>query len=206
MKAFEAWYEETYGAKVHVNYTTYASNEDMYAKLKSGAVSYDVIIPSDYMIARHGQRGHAPAPELRQHPQLPIHRRAASAASTTTRTTPYSVPYTYGVVGVIYDANQVDEADAGGWDLMWNAKYKGKILQFNNSRDAFGTAMYRAGIDVNTTDKSQWEAALQALLEQRPLVKSLRHGRDLQRAGVRRGCHRRLLRRRLLHHARRRGR
>ena len=76
------------------------------------------------------------------------------------------------MVGVIYDANQVDEADAGGWDLMWNPKYKGKILQFNNSRDAFGTAMYRAGIDVNTTDKSQWEAALQALLEQRPLVKA----------------------------------
>ena len=76
------------------------------------------------------------------------------------------------MVGVIYDANQVDEADAGSWDLMWNPKYKGKILQFNNSRDAFGTAMYRAGIDVNTTDKSQWEAALQSLLEQRPLVKA----------------------------------
>ena len=92
VKAFEAWYEETYGEKVHVNYTTYASNEDMYAKLKSGAVSYDVIIPSDYMIARHGQRGYAPAPELRQHPQLPIHRRPASAASTTTRTTPTPSP------------------------------------------------------------------------------------------------------------------
>ena len=52
IKAFENWYRETYGEKVKVNYTTYASNEDMYAKLASGAVSYDVIIPSDYMIAR----------------------------------------------------------------------------------------------------------------------------------------------------------
>ena len=50
--AFEDWYESTYGQKVKVNYSTYASNEDLYAKLKSGAVSYDVIIPSDYMIAR----------------------------------------------------------------------------------------------------------------------------------------------------------
>ena len=48
--AFEEWYEKTYGVKVEVNYSTFASNEDMYAKLKSDAVSYDVIIPSDYMI------------------------------------------------------------------------------------------------------------------------------------------------------------
>ena len=52
VREFETWYEETYGAKVKVNYTTFASNEDMYNKLSSGAVSYDVVIPSDYMIAR----------------------------------------------------------------------------------------------------------------------------------------------------------
>ena len=57
IKAFESWYEETYGEKIKVNYTTYASNEDMYAKLSSGAVSYDVIIPSDYMIARMKDEG-----------------------------------------------------------------------------------------------------------------------------------------------------
>ncbi|MBR5094585.1 MAG: extracellular solute-binding protein, partial [Oscillospiraceae bacterium] len=52
IKAFEAWYKETYGQTIKVNYTTFASNEDMYNKLSSGAVSYDVVIPSDYMIAK----------------------------------------------------------------------------------------------------------------------------------------------------------
>lgn len=171
VKAFEAWYEETYGEKVHVNYTTYASNEDMYAKLKSGAVSYDVIIPSDYMIARLANEDMLLPLNFDNIPNYQYIEDQFRGLYYDPDDT-YSIPYTYGVVGVIYDANQVDEADAGGWDLMWNPKYKGKILQFNNSRDAFGTAMYRAGIDVNTTDKSQWEAALQALLEQRPLVKA----------------------------------
>ena len=171
VKAFEAWYEETYGEKVHVNYTTYASNEDMYAKLKSGAVSYDVIIPSDYMIARLANEDMLLPLNFDNIPNYQYIEDQFRGLYYDPDNT-YSIPYTYGVVGVIYDANQVDEADAGGWDLMWNPKYKGKILQFNNSRDAFGTAMYRAGIDVNTTDKSQWEAALQSLLEQRPLVKA----------------------------------
>ena len=171
VKAFESWYEETYGEKVHVNYTTYASNEDMYAKLKSGAVSYDVIIPSDYMIARLANEDMLLPLNFDNIPNYQYIEDQFRGLYYDPDDT-YSIPYTYGVVGVIYDANQVDEADAGGWDLMWNPKYKGKILQFNNSRDAFGTAMYRAGIDVNTTDKSQWEAALQALLEQRPLVKA----------------------------------
>ena len=171
VKAFESWYEETYGEKVHVNYTTYASNENMYAKLKSGAVSYDVIIPSDYMIARLANEDMLLPLNFDNIPNYQYIEDQFRGLYYDPDDT-YSIPYTYGVVGVIYDANQVDEADAGGWDLMWNPKYKGKILQFNNSRDAFGTAMYRAGIDVNTTDKSQWEAALQALLEQRPLVKA----------------------------------
>jgi spermidine/putrescine transport system substrate-binding protein len=84
----------------------------------------------------------------------------------------YSVPYTYGVVGVIYDANVVDEADIGGWDLLWNEKYKGNILQFNNSRDAFGIAQYKLGIDVNSTDHADWDQALAELKKQAPLVKS----------------------------------
>ena len=171
VKAFEAWYEETYGEKVHVNYTTYASNEDMYAKLKSGAVSYDVIIPSDYMIARLANEDMLLPLNFDNIPNYQYIEDQFRGLYYDPDNT-YSIPYTYGVVGVIYDANQVDEADVGDWDLMWNPKYKGKILQFNNSRDAFGTAMYRAGIDVNTTDKSQWEAALQSLLEQRPLVKA----------------------------------
>lgn len=167
--AFEDWYKQTYGESVKVNYTTYASNEDMYAKLSSGAVSYDVIIPSDYMIARMAEEGMLLELDFDNIPNYQYINDSFHGLYYDAEDK-YSVPYTYGIVGVIYDANVVDEADAGGWDLMWNDKYAGSILQFNNSRDAFGTAMYKLGIDVNTTDKAEWDRALEELLDQRPLV------------------------------------
>ncbi|MBR6728539.1 MAG: spermidine/putrescine ABC transporter substrate-binding protein, partial [Clostridia bacterium] len=85
----------------------------------------------------------------------------------------YTVPYAYGIVGVIYDANEVDAQDVGSWDLLWNEKYDDKILQFNNSRDAFGMAMYKLGLDVNSEDKQVWDTAYDELMKQRPLVYSL---------------------------------
>ena len=171
IKAFENWYKETYGEKLKVNYTTYASNEDMYAKLSSGAVSYDVIVPSDYMVARLASEGMLLPLDFSNIPNY----ENISEGFRGLYYDPdnlYTVPYTYGMVGVIYNAAVVDEADAGGWDLMWNEKYKGDIVQFNNSRDAFGTAMYKLGIDVNTTDRAEWERALAELKTQAPLVKS----------------------------------
>ena len=169
--AFEDWYKATYGVPVKVNYDTYASNEDMYAKLKSGAVSYDVVIPSDYMIARMESEDMLLPLNYDNIPNYQYISEDFRGLYYDPDDT-YTVPYTYGIVGVIYNANVVDEADTGSWDLMWNPKYAGNILQFNNARDALGTAMYRAGIDVNTTDRNDWQQALQALIDQRPLVKS----------------------------------
>lgn len=170
--AFESWYEETYGVKVKVNYDTYPSNEDMYNKLKSGAISYDLVIPSDYMIAKM----------LEEDMLLPLNYSNIPNYQYIGEDfrglyydpdNQYTVPYTYGVIGIIYNANVVDEADTGDWDLMWNEKYAGNILQFNNPRDAFGTAQYMLGLDVNSTDLAQWEQAQQALREQSPLLKGL---------------------------------
>lgn len=171
IREFETWYEETYGQKVTVNYSTYASNEDMYNKISSGAVSYDVIIPSDYMIAKMAE-------ENLLHPlnfeNIPNYQYIADAFKGLyyDPQNQYSVPYTYGIVGVIYDANVVDEADIGGWELMWNEKYRGRIVQFNNPRDAFGTAQYKLGLDVNSSDKAMWDLAYGEMLAQRPLVYS----------------------------------
>ncbi len=168
VKEFERWYEETYDRRVTVNYTTYASNEDMYSKLASGAVSYDVIIPSDYMIARMAAEDMLLPLDFDNIPNY----RYVDEAFHGLYYDPddcYTVPYTYGIIGVIYNAAEVDEADAGTWELLWNDKYAGRILQFNNARDAFGTAMYRAGLDVNTTDRAVWDAAAESLMEQRPL-------------------------------------
>ena len=169
--AFESWFEEEYGRPIEVNYSTYTSNEDMYNKLSGGAVSYDVIIPSDYMIARMIDDDMLLPLNFENIPNYQyiddsFHGLYYDAEDR------YTVPYTYGIVGIIYDANIVDPADAGDWDLMWNEKYAGSILQYNNSRDAFGTAMYRLGIDINTTDKAQWDRTCEELIAQRPLVKS----------------------------------
>ena len=166
---FERWYEETYGVPVKVNYDTFASNEDMFSKLSSGAVAYDIVIPSDYMIARMLENDMLLPLNYSNIPNFQYigedFRNLAYDPENL-----YTVPYTYGIVGIIYNANAVDEADVGSWDLLWNEKYAGSILNFNNSRDAFGTAMYKLGLDVNTTDRAVWDRAAQELLLQKPIL------------------------------------
>ncbi len=171
IREFEKWYQETYGEKVKVNYTTFASNEDMYAKLSSGAVSYDVVVPSDYMIARMRENDMLLPLNFDNIPNYQYIEDSFRGLYYDPDNQ-YTVPYTYGIVGIIYNANKVDEADTGGWDLLWNEKYRGEILQFNNSRDAFGTAQFKLGLDVNDTDHAKWDQALAELKKQAPLVKS----------------------------------
>lgn len=171
VREFEQWYQDTYGQKVKVNYDTYASNEDMYNRIAGGAVSYDVIIPSDYMVQRMANEGLLLPLDFDNIPNYQYISDDFRGLYYDSENL-YSIPYTYGVVGIIYNANTVDEADATDWDLMWNEKYAGDILQFNNPRDAFGTAQYRLGLDVNDTDTALWDMALEELKLQNPLIKS----------------------------------
>ena len=168
--AFEEWYLAEYGKEVKVNYTTYASNEDMYAKLKSGAVKYDIVIPSDYMIELMIEEDMLEEIDFSNIPNYQYidenYRNLFYDPDNK-----YSVPYTYGMVGIIYNTKMV-EGTPDSWSLMWDENYKGKILNFNNPRDAFGTAMYKLGIDVNTSDTADWDAAFEALKAQKPLVQS----------------------------------
>lgn len=170
---FEKWYEKTYGEKVKVNYSTYASNEDMYAKLSAGAAAYDVVIPSDYMIARMITEGMLRKINKENVPNLEyvnLEMLFGDDDPYYDPTNEYSVPYTYGTVGIIYNTTRVSEEDIGSWDLMWNEKYKGDILQFNNSRDAFMTAQLLLGYSVNSDNDEEWVAALNKLLEQKEIV------------------------------------
>ncbi len=175
---FEAYYEELTGRKMKVHYTTYPSNEDMYAKISGGTSNYDVIIPSDYMIERlisEGLLAELDLPGACEKFGAECYYDAIGEDYRGLFYDPedkYSVPYTYCRVGIIYNKTMVDEADIGGWDLLWNEKYAGKILQFNNSRDGFGTAQYLLGQDVNTTDPADWEAAFELLLKQKPVIQS----------------------------------
>lgn len=171
--AFEEYYYETYGERIKVSYSTYNSNEDMYAKLSSGAVSYDVVIPSDYMIERMIKEDMLAKLNLENIPNaqyIPDAFKGENAYYDPSGE--YSLPYTYGMVGIIYNTQYVpeDEEDLGSWSLMWDPEYEGSILQFNNSRDAFGTAQYFLGLDVNSHDKAEWEKAYNKLLEQKQIV------------------------------------
>ena len=164
IRAFEDRYPH-----IKVNYSTYDTNESMYSKLSNGGITVDVIIPSDYMIARLIQEDMLLPLDFDNIPNYQY-------IDETFRNTAYdpenlySVPYTWGSVGIIYNTKYVDEADVTGWELLWNAKYQDKILMFGNSRDAFGIAQYMLGYDVNTTDENELRHCAQLLSEQKPVL------------------------------------
>ena len=163
-----AEFEKKY-PNIKVQYSTFDSNETMYAKLKNGGITVDVVIPSDYMIGRMRQEGMLQELNYDNIPNAqyidPSFRGMAYDPEDK-----YSVPYTWGTVGIIYNTKYVDEADVTGWELLWNEKYADKILMFDNSRDAFGIAEYLLGYDVNTTDEAELKACADKLAEQKPVV------------------------------------
>ena len=172
---FERYYKEKYKKTVKVNYSTFASNESMYAKVSSGSTNYDVIIPSDYMIERMVKEDMLEPLDLSKIPNYAYIGDAFKGENVYYECNSeeiYSIPYFYGMIGIIYNTSIVDENDEqiGSWDLMWDEQYKGDILQFNNSRDAFGTAQYQLGLDVNDENEENWRKALEELLEQKKIV------------------------------------
>ena len=155
---------------IRVNYTMYDSNEDMYAKMKSGGASYDVVFPSDYMIARMIEEGMLQTIDFANVPNYSY----ISEDFKDLYFDPdnaYSVPYTGGMVGLIYNTTMV-EGTPDSWEIMWDEAYSGQILMFNNPRDAFGIAQFLLGQSVNTTDAAEWQAAADKLIEQKPVVQS----------------------------------
>ena len=164
IKEFERRYPH-----IKVNYSTYDSNEIMYSKLSNGGITVDVIIPSDYMIARLIEEDMLLPLNFDNIPNYQyIDENFKNTAYDPENI--YSVPYTWGTVGLLYNTKYVDEADVTGWEVLWNEDYAGKILMFGNSRDAFGIAQYMLGYDVNTTDKAELQHCAQVLKEQKPVL------------------------------------
>lgn len=161
-------FEKEYGIKV--NYTCYESNENMYNKLQSGGANYDIVIPSDYMIAKLIEEDMLAELDFSNIPNYKyIFDRYKNLYYDPDNK--YSVPFTVGMVGLIYNTKTVDEKP-NSWDILWNEKYAGQILMFNNPRDAFGVAQCYLGQSVNTTDISEWDDAIEALKKQNHLVSS----------------------------------
>ena len=155
---------------IKVNYKTYESNESMYTLLESGAAEYDVVIPSDYMIGKMIQEDMLAKLNFDNIPNYKyIHEKYKGLDYDPNNE--YSVPYTWGTVGIFYNKKYVDEADlAQGWDILWNEKYKGKIYMFDNARDSFAIAHLKLGHSLNTTDPAEWQEAYAELEKQKPLV------------------------------------
>ena len=153
---------------IKVNYNNYDTNENMYAKLKSDGVSFDIVIPSDYMIERLIAEGMLQKIDFSNIPNY----KYIDAKYKGLYFDPedaYSVPYNVGMVGLIYNTKLVKEAPTS-WSVMWDEQYKGKILMFDNPRDAFGIAQKLLGQSFNTTDEAEWKAAAEKRKEQKPVL------------------------------------
>ena len=161
-------FEERY-PHIKVNYSTYDSNEIMYSKLSNGGITVDLIIPSDYMIARMIQEDMLLPLNF---DNIPNYKYIDEDFKNTAYDpeNKYSVPYTWGTVGILYNTEYVDEADVTGWELLWNEKYEDRILTFGNSRDAFGIAQFMLGYDINTTDKAELQECAELLKKQKPVL------------------------------------
>ncbi|MBQ8641167.1 MAG: spermidine/putrescine ABC transporter substrate-binding protein [Clostridia bacterium] len=153
---------------IKVNYMNYDSNETMYSKIKSEAVSYDILIPSDYMIARLISEDMLQPLDFSKIDNYHyIDEQYKNLYFDPDNT--YSVPYSVGMVGLIYNTTMVDEAPTS-WSVMWDAKYADNILTFNNPRDAFAISQFLLGLDINSENKADWDKAAEKLKEQNAVL------------------------------------
>ena len=157
---------------IKVNYTNYATNEELYAKLKGGGANYDVIIPSDYMISKMIKEDMLQPLDMDNIPNfryiMPTFVDPAYDPENA-----YSVPYTWGTVGIIYNTSMIDiPREDIDWDILWNHDYADQILMFDNPRDAFAIAEIMMGYSLNTEDPVELSAAANKLKEQKSVVQA----------------------------------
>ena len=148
---------------IKVNYQTAESNEALYSLLKSGGADFDVIVPSDYMIAR--LIAEDMLAEL-NYDNIPNYAKIDEAYKNLSYDpeNKYTVPYTWGTLGIIYNSAMVDE-EITSWGAMFDEKYAGNVLLIGNSRDAFAMGLFYLGYDVNTTDEAQIREAYQLIAD-----------------------------------------
>ena len=163
-----AAFEKLTGIKV--NYTTFDSNESLYAKLKSGAANYDVIIPSDYMVAKMISEGMLKLLDYSNIPNFANIDEAYRNADYDPENA-YTVPYMLCTTGIIYNTTMVDEAPAS-WADLWDEQYAGNILMFNNSRDAYAIGAFKSGNSINPQTTEEVDAVVEELKAQKPLVQA----------------------------------
>ena len=161
-------FEELTG--IEVNYTTFDSNESLYAKMKSGGAVYDVIFPSEYMVGKMAAEGMLAPLDYTNIPNF------ANIGSDYTGwdfdpENTYSVPYTWGTTGLIYNTTLVDEAPTS-WAALWDVQYANNVLMFNNSRDAYAIAAKKIGRSLNPQSVDELTEVMQELKDQKSVVQA----------------------------------
>ena len=153
---------------IEINYKTYASNETLYSKLLSGGATYDIVIPSDYMVSKMIKEGMLEKLDFDNIPNL-ANTMPSFLNPQYDPENEYSVPYLWGMVAIIYNTTLVDE-EITSWSALWDEKYAGNILMFNNPRDAFGITQAYLGYSLNTEDPVELDRCASLLREQKEIV------------------------------------
>ena len=163
-------FEEETG--IDVVYEEYETNEIMYPKVQSGAIAYDVVCPSDYMIQRMIENDLLAEINYDNIPNLkymdPVYMAQAKNYDPEYK---YSVPYLFGTVGILYNKDMVDEP-IDSWSVLWDEQYKDNILMQDSVRDAVGVTLKYLGYSLNSTDLDELDAAKKLLIKQKPLVQA----------------------------------
>ena len=163
-------FEEETG--ITVVYEEFETNESMYPKVQAGAVSYDVVCPSDYMIQRMIENDLLAEINFDNIPNIKnIGEQYMKQSQGFDPENKYSVPYCWGTVGILYNKTMVEEP-VDSWSILWDEKYADQILMQNSVRDAFGIALKYCGYSLNSTDLDELQEAKELLMKQKPLVQA----------------------------------
>lgn len=157
---------------IDVVYEEFETNEILYPKISSGAIAYDVICPSDYMIQRMIENDLLAEINFDNIPNIKnIGKDYMEQSRQFDPENKYSVPYCWGTVGILYNKTMVDEPITS-WSVLWDEKYKDNILMQDSVRDAFGVTLKYLGYSLNSTDLDELTEARDLLIKQKPLVQA----------------------------------
>ena len=168
-EVLEQFTEET---GIQVVYDEFETNETMYPKVEAGAVAYDLVCPSDYMIKRMLDNDLLAKINFDNVPNIKyIGQTYLAQSKEFDPTNEYSIPYTWGTVGILYNKKMVKEP-VDSWSILWDPQYKDQILMQDSVRDAFAVALKSLGYSLNSTNRTELEQARDLLIEQKPLVQA----------------------------------
>ena len=164
-------FEEETGIKVE--YEEYITPENMYTKYKAGAIDYDLICTSDYMIEKLIQENEVLEMDYNKIPLAEnLEQTYFDFSKSFDPENKYTLPYFFGTVGILYNKDMVDEIKVDSWDILWDKEYSGKIIMADSVRDSFMVALKRLGYSLNTSEEDKLREAQKLLIEQKPMVYS----------------------------------